>query len=433
MSAPLAALLVTGLMFVLLAFGMHIGFAMALAGFLGMLVILSPDAALALLGQTVLETAFNFELSVIPLFLLMGFFATSAGLSGDLYSAFNTWWGGRRGGLGMATVGACGAFGAISGSSLATAATMSQVALPEMRRYGYSDQLATGVIAAGGTIGILIPPSVIMVLYGILTETSIGDLFLAGVIPGILLVVLFLIVVWLVTLVRPSMGPPGEPSTAAEKRAAFRKIGGTLALFTVVLGGIYLGVFTPTEAAGIGAVGAWLLGLLGRRVSRASFMAALLDTVRTTAMIFTLLIGAIIFKNFMALAQVPTMIESFMAGLSLTPMGMMIVILLIYIVLGAVLDTLAMILLTIPVFFPLVIGLGFDPVWFGIVIVVVVELALITPPMGINVFVLKGMANDVPLMTIYKGVIPFVAAQTVLLVLLLLFSQIALWLPRTAL
>ncbi len=419
-------------LFVLLGLGMHVGFAMALAGFLGFIGILHLDSALHLLGQTVFETALNFELSVIPLFVLMGFLASSSGLSSDLYKAFNTWLGASKGGVGMATIGACGAFGAITGSSLATAATMTEVALPEMKKFGYSDSLATGVIAGGGTLGILIPPSVIMVIYGIMTETDIGDLFLAGFIPGILLVILFMVTVRLLVAIKPESGPPGVRSTRHEKIKAFKNVGGTIALFVMVLGGIYLGVFTPTEAAGVGAAGALLLGTVMRRMTLTILLGALLNTVRTTVMIFTILIGALIFKNFMAIAQVPTMIESLMAGLDLTAMGTLVVILIIYIFLGAVLDTMAMILLTLPVFFPLVSGLGFDAVWFGVLLVVVVEMALISPPMGINVFVIRGMAKSIPIAKIYWGVLPFVVAQAVLLAALLAFPELALWLPGTA-
>ncbi len=423
------ALLVCGGMFVLLALGMNIGLAMILAGFVGMANILWMDSALHLLGQTVLETALNAELSVLPLFVLMGYFASASGMSSDLYSAFHTWLGHRRGGLAMATVGACGAFGAISGSSVATAATMSQIALPEMRRFGYSDSLATGVIAAGGTLGILIPPSVIMVIYGIMTETDIGSLFIAGIVPGLLLVGLFMVTVRLMAYKLASDGGTDARASRAEYLAAIRNVGGTLALFALVLGGIYLSVFSASEAAGIGAIGALALGVVSGKMSWTGFFAALTNAVRTTVMIFTILIGAIVFKNFMALAQVPTMIETWMIGLSLGPLGTLLVIVAVYIVLGALLDTLAMILLTIPVFFPLVISLGYDPVWFGILIVVVVEMALISPPMGINVFVMKGMAKDVPLITIYQGVLPFVGALAVLLAALILVPQIATWLP----
>ena len=425
------ALIFIGGLAVLLAGGMHIGFAMALAGLGGTMMLLSPEAALSLFGLTVFETALSFEFIVIPLFVLMGQFATAGGLSQDLYKAFNVWLGNLPGGLGLATIGSCGAFAAICGSSLATAAAMSKVALPEMQRYKYDPRLATGSIAAGGTLGILIPPSVIMVLYGILTETNVADLFIAGIIPGVLLVVFFMATIWLLANFNPNLGPRGPKSSIKEKLTAFRNVWGTLLLFTVVLGGIYTGIFTPTEAAGIGAFGALGLGILAGKMTKASCVQALLDSVDTTAMVFTILIGAIVFKNLIALLRFPEMIESWMLDLSLSPMGILVVILIIYILLGAILDTMAMILLTLPVFFPIISTLGFDPVWFGVLMVIVIELALITPPMGINVFVIKGMVSDVSLGQIYIGVIPFVIAQIILLIIIVLFPDLALWLPNT--
>ena len=426
------ALIFIGGLAVLLAGGMHIGFAMALAGLGGTMMLLSPEAALSLFGLTVFETALSFEFIVIPLFVLMGQFATAGGLSQDLYKAFNVWLGNLPGGLGLATIGSCGAFAAICGSSLATAAAMSKVALPEMQRYKYDPRLATGSIAAGGTLGILIPPSVIMVLYGILTETNVADLFIAGIIPGVPLVVFFMATIWLLANFNPSLGPRGPKSSIKEKIAAFRRVWGTLLLFIIVLGGIYTGIFTPTEAAGIGAFGALGLGILAGKMTKASCVQALLDSVDTTAMVFTILIGAIVFKNLIALLRFPEMIESWMLDLSLSPMGILVVILIIYILLGAILDTMAMILLTLPVFFPIISTLGFDPVWFGVLMVIVIELALITPPMGINVFVIKGMVSDVSLGQIYIGVIPFVIAQIILLIIIVLFPDLALWLPNTA-
>ncbi|MEE2999792.1 MAG: TRAP transporter large permease [Pseudomonadota bacterium] len=426
------ALIFIGGLAVLLAGGMHIGFAMALAGLGGTMMLLSPEAALSLFGLTVFETALSFEFIVIPLFVLMGHFATAGGLSQDLYKAFNVWLGNLPGGLGLATIGSCGAFAAICGSSLATAAAMSKVALPEMQRYKYDPRLATGSIAAGGTLGILIPPSVIMVLYGILTETNVADLFIAGIIPGVLLVVFFMATIWLLANFNPNLGPRGPKSSIKEKLTAFRNVWGTLLLFTVVLGGIYTGIFTPTEAAGIGAFGALGLGILAGKMTKASCVQALLDSVDTTAMVFTILIGAIVFKNLIALLRFPEMIESWMLDLSLSPMGILVVILIIYILLGAILDTMAMILLTLPVFFPIISTLGFDPVWFGVLMVIVIELALITPPMGINVFVIKGMVSDVSLGQIYIGVIPFVIAQIILLIIIVLFPDLALWLPNTS-
>lgn len=428
MAPELLAGLIMGFLFLMILIGMHVGLAMILAGTVGIALIIPMEAALHLLGQTVLETMLSFELSIIPLFVLMGYFTATSGLSRDLYNAFNAWLGHMRGGLAMATIAACGAFGAISGSSVATAATMTEVALPEMRRFGYAPSFSTGVIAAGGTIGILIPPSVIMVLYGVMTETSIVDMFVAGVIPGLLMVLLFLATAFLVATVRPAAAPRGEKLPLADRIKASRSVFGTLLLFVIVIGGLYLGIFTPTEAGGIGAFGAWVIALAMGRMSRASFLQALLDTVRTTVMIFTILIGALVLKNFMAFANIPGLVKSMLTTLNLSGFGTMLVIIAVYIALGALLDTMAMILLTIPVFFPIVTGLGYDPVWFGILLVVLVEMALITPPMGMNVFIIKGMTRDVSLIEIFRGVLPFVVAQAVLLVLLMVYPQIALWL-----
>jgi tripartite ATP-independent transporter DctM subunit len=425
------SILVFLLLFVLLAAGMPIGFAMGVAAFVGTLMLIDANAALALLGQTAYETARTYDLSVVPMFVLMGFIAGGAGLSASLYRACNAWLGHRRGGLALATIGGCGAFAAICGSSLATAATMSQIALPEMRRYKYDDRLATGSVAAGGTIGILIPPSVLMVIYGLLTETSISKLFLAGIVPGILTVLAFMLTVAIVTRIDPSLGPPAARSSRRERLLALRDVWGTAALFLLVIGGLYLGVFSPTEAASIGAVGALLLGILNGKFTFQLLSRSLMETVKTTAMIFTILIGAILFNNFLILASLPNLISDWIVGLPLGKVAILVVILLMYFVLGCLLDSLAMVLLTIPIVFPIVSALGFDPIWFGIIIVMVVELGLITPPIGMNVFVIKGIAKDVPLETIFRGVLPFVVAQFALIALIVLFPQIALWLPST--
>ena len=431
MEPSVIAISIMALLFVMLAMGMPIGFAMATAGFFGSALLIDMEAALALLGQTAFETAITYDLSVVPLFVLMGYFATSSGLSEGLFRACNTWLGHRRGGLALATIGGCGAFAAICGSSLATAATMSQVALPEMRRYGYDERLATGSIAAGGTIGILIPPSVILVLYGILTETSISDLFMAGVVPGILTVIAFMATVSIVTRINPELGPRGKRFSGMDKLRAFKDVWGTVLLFLLVIGGIYLGIFTPTEAAGIGATGALSLAVLARRMSFTILLKCLMDTVRTTSMIFTILIGAIIFNNFLVLSGVPDAIGEWVEGLPLSKHAILIVILLIYVVMGCALDSLAMILLSIPIFFPVVSNMGFDPVWFGVIVVMVVELGLITPPIGMNVFIIKGMVPDVPLGAIYLGVLPFVLAQILLIALLVAVPALALWLPQS--
>jgi C4-dicarboxylate transporter DctM subunit len=431
MSGSILTVLIFFVLFGLLGAGMPIGFAMGLSAFLGMLLLIDPSAALSLLGQTAYETGLTYDLSVIPMFVLMGYIAGAGGLNEALYRAFNAWLGHRRGGLALATIGACGAFAAICGSSLATAATMAQIALPEMRRYNYDLKLATGSVAAGGTIGILIPPSVIMVIYGLLTETSISQLFMAGIVPGILTVIGFMLAIAVMTRINPKLGPPGPRASGREKLLALRDVWGTAALFLLVIGGLYIGIFSPTEAASIGAIGALLLGILNRRFNTQLLGQSLLDTVKTTAMIFTILIGAILMNNFLILASIPTTINDWISGLPFGKFGVLFVILIMYFILGCLLDSLAMILLTIPIVFPIIKQLGFDSVWFGIIIVMVVELGLITPPIGMNVFVIKGMVSDISLEDVFRGVMPFVVAQIILIGILVLFPDIALWLPST--
>lgn len=396
----------------------------------GTAMLIGTDGAMALAGLSVFESAQNFDLSVIPLFVLMGTFASKAGISSDLYSAFNQWLWRRKGGLAHASVAACASFGAVCGSSLATAATMGQVSLPEMKKYGYSNRLATGAVAAGGTIGILIPPSVIMLIYGILTETSIGDLFIAGIIPGLLLTLLFMLTIMIITRVNKNAAPQSvSPPVSA---SVLTRIWPTLLLFFLVIGGIYSGFFTPTEASGFGAVGALVIGLLMRRLNLKLIGESLIDTVQTTSMIFLILIGAILFSNFLSLSGTPAVIGSWITGLDLSPLATITVIVLIYILLGAFLDTMAMIILSIPIFFPIVTTMGFDPIWFGVLVVISVELALITPPMGINVFVIKGIAEDVSLLEVFLGVLPFCAALLVLIALVIAFPALATFLPELA-
>ena len=426
------SILIILLLFALLAIGLPIGFAMAVCGFLGSTFLIDLDAALSLLGQTAYETTITYNLSVVPLFILMGYFASNSGLSEALFNSCNKWLGYRRGGLALATIGGCGAFAAVCGSSLATAATMTQVALPEMKKFNYDDKLSTGSIAAGGTIGILIPPSVILVLYGILTESNIGDLFLAGFIPGILTIIFFMGTISILTRIYPNIGPRGAKTTILQKLSALKDVWGTVILFLLVIGGIYLGIFSPEEAAGIGASGALALALMARTMTWKLFFECLMETVRTSAMIFTILIGAILLNNFLILSAVPDAIGNWIGGLSLSSTSILVVILLIYLVMGCALDSLAMILLTIPIFFPVIQNLGFDPIWFGIIVVMVVELGLITPPVGMNVFIIKGMAPDVSLADIYKGVLPFVIAQIALIAIIVAFPELATWLPSTA-
>ncbi|MBL4725755.1 MAG: TRAP transporter large permease [Rhizobiaceae bacterium] len=419
-------------LFVLLLASVPIGFAMGICGLLGTSAIIGFQPALSLLGTTALEKTVTYDLSIIPLFILMGSVAARSGLSQELYSAFNAWFGAFRGGLALATIGACGAFAAICGSSIATAATMSKVALPEMKRFNYDDSLATGSVAAGGVIGILIPPSVILVLYGILTETSIGDLFIAGFLPGILTIIGFMLAIAITTRIWPHLGPAGVKTTFAEKIRAVGQTWGIMLLFSIVIGGIYFGVFTPTEAAGIGASGAFLISAIRGRLTWTNTKEALTETITMTAMIFVVLIGAITLNNLMIFSGLVAELSSIVGGMDLPPMAIMAVILLIYMVMGCFLDALAMILLTVPIFFPIIIDLGFDPVWFGIIVVMVVELGMITPPIGMNVFVIKGMAPDVKLSSIYKGVMPFVIAQMILILIVFLVPEIILWLPETA-
>ncbi|MFZ8878337.1 MAG: TRAP transporter large permease [Paracoccaceae bacterium] len=416
----------------LLAITVPIGVAMMLCGVGGLAMIIGLVPSLSLFGTTVMQSVVTYDLSIIPLFILMGALASRSGLSQELYDAFNAWLGGFRGGLALATVGACGAFAAICGSSVATAATMSKVALPEMKKYRYSDSMATGSVAAGGIIGILIPPSVILVLYGLLTESSIGDLFIAGFLPGILTILVFMIVISIVTRLHPESGPAGEKSTWKQKLNATLKTWAIMALFATVIGGIYFGVFTPTEAAGVGAFGALFIAFSRKRLNREMMKETLLETGQTSAMIFTILIGAITLNNLVIFSGLANALADFVSGLDLSPASVMLIILLMYLIMGCFLDALAMILLTVPIFYPIVLDLGYDPIWFGIIVVMVVELGLITPPIGMNVFVIKGMVQSVPLVSIYKGVLPFVIGQMLLIIAVFLIPDIALWLPETA-
>ena len=417
---------------VLLAITVPIGVAMMLCGVGGLAMIIGLVPSLSLFGATVMQSVVTYDLSIIPLFILMGALASRSGLSQELYDAFNAWLGGFRGGLALATVGACGAFAAICGSSVATAATMSKVALPEMKKYRYSDSMATGSVAAGGIIGILIPPSVILVLYGLLTESSIGDLFIAGFLPGILTILVFMIVISIVTRLNPESGPAGKKSAWKQKLNATLKTWAITALFATVIGGIYFGVFTPTEAAGVGAFGALFIAFSRKRLNREMMKETLLETGQTSAMIFTILIGAITLNNLVIFSGLANALADFVSGLDMSPATVMLIILFMYLIMGCFLDALAMILLTVPIFYPIVLDLGYDPIWFGIIVVMVVELGLITPPIGMNVFVIKGMVQSVPLVSIYKGVLPFVIGQMVLIIAVFLIPEIALWLPETA-
>lgn len=415
--------------FALLFLGAPVAFGMAAVGFFGFAWITAWAPALAMVGQIAYETTISDELSVLPLFILMGAFINRAGLGQELYDCANAFLGHRRGGLAMATVAACGGFAAVSGSSMATAATMAKVAMPAMRRYGYADSLATGSIAAGGTLGILIPPSIILVIYGILTSTDIGKLFVAGILPGIIGILFYIFAVATATAINPKLGPPGVRSSWEQRFRALGRIWGVSLLFVVVIGGIYVGAFTPTEAAGIGSGGAFLFALARRALALRTLFEVLVETARTASMMFILLIGALIFSNFINVAGLPGQLSAWVNSLGASPTAVILCILAIYLVLGCLLESISMILLTIPIFFPIVQGLGFDPVWFGIIVVVVVEIGLITPPIGLNVFVLQSTLRDVPVTTIFRGVGFFIAFDILRLALFVFVPSVILFLP----
>jgi tripartite ATP-independent transporter DctM subunit len=419
------------LLLTLLLLRMPIGLSMAVTGFLGFCMLSTFKAGFSLLGLVTYQTASSYTLTVIPLFILMGQFAGHSRMGADLYQGAYRWIGFLPGGLAMATVAACAGFAAVSGSSLATAATMGMVALPEMKRFGYDDRLATGCVAAGGTLGILIPPSTVMVIYGILTEQPIGTLFVAGILPGLLLSGLFLITIYILTVRNPELGPPGPRFSLRERLGALQSMGGLLGLFILVIGGLYAGWFTPTEAAGIGAFGALLVTLIKRRLNRENLLASLTETTLTTAMIFLILIGANIFGYFLAVSQIPEWVIGRVTSLGMNRYLVLGVVSLVYMVLGCLMEGLAIMVITLPVIYPMMMNLGFDPIWFGVVITLFMEMSLITPPVGMNVFVISGVARDVPMAVIFRGILPFFLAMVVCLVLLILAPQIALFLPGT--
>jgi len=406
-----------------------LAFSMGLVGLVGIGITRGWAPAFASTAQVVYETGFAYTLSVIPLFILMGNFVARAGLAHELFHAAYTFIGHRRGGLAHATIAACAGFGAICGSSIATAATMSKVAYPSMKKLGYSDALSTGVIAAGGTLGIMIPPSTIMVIYGIITETHIGKLFAAGVIPGVLTAILMMIAVVLMTWHDPEHAPAGEKFTWAQRLQALRGIWGVLLLVVIVLGGIYGGFFTATEGAGMGAMGAFLFTLARRALNWKTLLEVLIESARTTGMLFTLLIAATIFANFVNFTSMPMELKEWITHLGLSPIMIVGAMMVIYILLGTVMEELTMVLLTIPLFFPIVVELGFDPVWFGVLIVMVIQIGLISPPVGMNLFVINTLLPKVGLGSIFRGVWPQVLVLIITLAILLAFPGISLWLP----
>ena len=429
MSPEYIGLIGVGILVVLLFMRMWVGLAMAVIGFLGYAVITSLKHALLVAGSVPYSAIANETVAAVPLFILMGVVVSNTGVSGDLYNAAYKWLGQLRGGLAISTVVACGGFAAMSGSSAATAATMGKVALPEMRKYNYDEKLSTGAVAAGGTIGILIPPSMGFILYGILTEESIGKLFVAGIIPGILEIVFYIAVIIILCRFDAMLGPAGPKTSITEKLPALKNTWPMLALFLLVMGGIYGGWFTPTEAGAIGAFGAIVISAITRKITRENLMASILEAARTTAMIVLIIAGAFILMKFMAVSRLPSWLADFVSGLPFPPMIILLLILCLYIILGMFLDIYAAILLTLPILFPVIVSLGFDPIWYGVVMVRVMEVGLITPPMGLNVFILAG-ATNAPLGTIFKGVVPFLIADILHIALLVAFPGISLLLVR---
>ena len=416
--------------FLLMALRLPVGISLLLVGFGGTVWLSGWQAAVFTLSGQVFEAASQYDLSIVPMFVLMGNLASAAGLSRDLYEAAHRWIGHWKGGLASATIVGCAGFAALSGSSIASALTMGKVALPEMRRFGYSGKLATGTVAAGGTLGILIPPSTGFVVYAILTETSIGKLFMAGVVPGIVLAILFIIAIRIVVAFDPSQGPPGPRSSMPDKlRATVRALGITI-MVALTIGGIYSGFFTTVEAAGVGAFFGLIMFFLRCGADWHRLAEVLADTLRTTGIVFVIIIGASVFSPFIALSKLPELVTQSLPTQALGPLGVMLLIVLIYAVLGMFVEGLSMLVLTLPIIFPVVTALGYDPIWFGVVIVIVLEMGLISPPVGVNCFVVRTIAPDVKLQTIFAGIMPFWAAMIVMILLLIAFPEIAMTLPK---
>ncbi|MBU1362080.1 MAG: TRAP transporter permease [Gammaproteobacteria bacterium] len=429
MSTDAIAVLGFVALFALMLLRVPVGMAMGLVGVTGYAWIVGPMPALKLVGQTSMRTVTDYTFGVIPMFMLMGALVSVSGVSRELFKAANSLIGHLRGGLGVATVLACGGFAAICGSSVATAATFSAVAYPEMRRFRYPESFSTGVIAAGGTLGAMLPPSTVLAVYAILTEQDIGKLFMAGIVPGLLAMAMYVMTIFLIVRLRPGLLPAGEVRPWSERLVDLKNVWAPLVLFIFVIGGLYGGFFTPTEAGGVGASGAFILGVLRGRLDRARIREALLSATRTAAAVFTVLIGALLFGYFLTITQTPQKLTEFLTGLGIGRYGVLALIMLMYLLLGCVMDAMGMIILTVPIIFPVITHLGFDPIWFGIVVVVVVELGLISPPVGMNVFVIKSVLHDVSFTTIFRGVAPFIVTDIVRLVILIAFPVIALWLP----
>ncbi|MFD2043836.1 TRAP transporter large permease [Ornithinibacillus salinisoli] len=423
---------VVGIIVLLLLFVIRIpiGISLILVGTVGLAFIRDWDSALVQLGTTPFSTASSYSLSVIPLFILMGMFLSYSGFGRDLYTAVDAWIGHIKGGLAMTTIGTSALFSAISGSVNATTATMARISLPEMKKYRYDDALSTSCVAAGGTLGILIPPSVILVLYGILTMEPIGKLLIAGLVPGLLQMALFMLLIYVMVWRNPTLAPVTEKKRFILKLKSLSSVWPFIFLFALSIGGIYYGFFTPTEAGGVGAFGAFILTVVTKRLSWEHFKTSLSETTRLTAAIFFIIIGADIFSKFLALSTIPVKITQFVSNLALPAMGILGLILLVYLILGLFLEGIAIFVLTLPVVYPLITMLGFDGVWFGVVMILVMNIGLMTPPMGLSVYIISGVAKDVPAQRIFRGVIPMLLMMILCLVLIVVFPKIVTFLPE---
>jgi tripartite ATP-independent transporter DctM subunit len=417
-------------LFALMLLRFPIGLAMGAVGVVGFGSLVGFEPALKLLAQSPIRTATDAGFAVIPMFLLMGTIASVSGMSSELFQAANSFLGHRKGGLGMATIAACAGFAAISGSSVATAATFSAVAYPEMRRFHYPQSFATGVIAAGGTLGAILPPSLVLAVYSLITQQDVGRLYIAGIIPGVLAVIMYVTTIAIIGAVRPGHLPAGPRSSWALRLAAIKGVWAITLLFVFIIGGMYGGAFTPTEAAAMGAGGAFLIAVARGRLTMRQFLDCLQRALRTSAAIFSILIGALLFGYFLTITQTPQAVSAFLTSLGLGRYGVLMLIMLMYLVLGCVMDAMAMVILTVPIIFPVITGLGFDPIWFGVIIVMTVELGLIHPPVGMNVFVIKSVVGDVGIGTIFVGVIPFVITDIIRLAILIAFPILSTWLPE---
>ncbi|MEE9502270.1 MAG: TRAP transporter large permease subunit [Candidatus Aminicenantaceae bacterium] len=423
------ALIAFGFLILFLALGMHIVFVMILVGFLGISYLHGLSAGLHHIGTAPYVTIAQYSLCVVAFFMLMGYVASEAGINRDIYYTTHRWFGHLPGGLAMATVWGCAGFGAVCGDSFATSAVMGAASLPEMKRFRYDPGLATGSVAAGGTLGTLIPPSIAMIFYCIITGQSINKLFIAGILPGLLLASLFMLIIYGRSRLNPDLAPPGPKTSFKEKIVSLKRTWAMLLLFVLVIGGIYAGIFTPNEAGAIGACGALLIGLAKRMFSWKKLFSALTETGQTVAMLLIILVGAIMFGYFLAASKAPFFISDFVSGLSLNRYITLILILLVYVFLGCVMNIVPAMIITLPIFYPTILNLGFDPIWFGVIMVIIINMGMITPPIGMNVFVIKGVAKDVPLETIFRGIVPFILAMILCLIILTIFPQIALFLP----